>query len=71
MGLGATVSALSVSIGFPQTYDPTELLSGFGFGLPASLVIFFSVLTTNVMCVYSATLSYMSIRPRTTFWKPP
>lgn len=70
MGLGATVSALSVSIGFPQTYDPTELLSGFGFGLPASLVIFFSVLTTNVMCVYSATLSYMSIRPHTTFWKP-
>ncbi|KGE77899.1 cytosine permease [Halomonas sp. ND22Bw] len=70
MGLGATVSALSVSIGFPQTYDPTELLSGFGFGLPAALVIFFSVLTTNVMCVYSATLSYMSIRPSTPFWKP-
>ncbi|MGR4068377.1 purine-cytosine permease family protein [Billgrantia sp. C5P2] len=70
MGLGATVSALSVAIGFPQTYDPTELLSGFGFGLPAALVIFFSVLTTNVMCVYSATLSFMSVRPATPFWKP-
>ncbi|MBW6393421.1 purine-cytosine permease family protein [Billgrantia antri] len=70
MGLGATVSALSVSIGFPQTYDPTALLSGFGFGLPAALVIFFSVLTTNVMCVYSATLSFMSVRPATPFWKP-
>ncbi|WP_136066840.1 purine-cytosine permease family protein [Modicisalibacter radicis] len=70
MGLGASVSALSVAIGFPQTYDPTQLLSGFGFGLPAALVIFFSVLTTNVMCVYSATLSYMSVRPRTAFWKP-
>ncbi|RAR58191.1 putative hydroxymethylpyrimidine transporter CytX [Onishia taeanensis] len=70
MGLGATVSALSVSIGFPQTYDPTQLLSSFGFGLPAALVIFFSVLTTNVMCVYSATLSYMSVRTRSPFWKP-
>lgn len=70
MGLGATVSALSVSIGFPQTYDPTQLLSSFGFGLPAALVIFFSVLTTNVMCVYSATLSFMSVRTRTPFWKP-
>ncbi|SFH29551.1 purine-cytosine permease family protein [Modicisalibacter xianhensis] len=70
MGLGASVSALSVAIGFPQTYDPTQLLSGFGFGLPAALVIFFSVLTTNVMCVYSATLSYMSTAPRTPFWKP-
>ncbi|WP_458525970.1 purine-cytosine permease family protein [Onishia taeanensis] len=70
MGLGATVSALSISIGFPQTYDPTQLLSSFGFGLPAALVIFFSVLTTNVMCVYSATLSYMSVRTHTPFWKP-
>lgn len=70
MGLGATVSALSISIGREPTYDPTALLSGFGFGLPAALVIFFSVLTTNVMCVYSATLSFMSVRPRTPFWKP-
>lgn len=70
MGLGASVSALSVAQGLPPTYDPTELLSGFGFGLPAALVIFFSVLTTNVMCVYSATLSYMSTSPRTPFWKP-
>ncbi|MFD2436497.1 cytosine permease [Modicisalibacter luteus] len=45
-------------------------MSSFGFGLPAALVIFFSVLTTNVMCVYSATLSYMSTAPRTPFWKP-
>ncbi|NNC22797.1 cytosine permease [Salinisphaera sp. USBA-960] len=70
MGLGATVSALSLSTGLEQTYDPTQLLSNFGFGLPAAFVIFFSVLTTNVMCVYSATLSYMSVRPSTPFWKP-
>ncbi|UXZ54437.1 cytosine permease [Halomonas sp. 7T] len=70
MGLGATVSALSIAEGMEQTYDPTALLSGFGFGLPAALVIFFSVLTTNVMCVYSATLSFMSVRPKVPFWKP-
>lgn len=70
MGLGATVSALSISIGFPQTYDPTALLNNVGFGLPAAFVIFFSVLTTNVMCVYSATLSYMSIKPSSGFLMP-
>ncbi len=70
MGLGATVSALSITVGMEPTYDPTALLSGFGFGLPAALVIFFSVLTTNVMCVYSATLSFMSVQPKVPFWKP-
>lgn len=70
MGLGAAVSGLSVTLGMAATYDPTQLLSQFGFGLPAALVIFFSVLTTNVMCVYSATLSYMSARRGATFWKP-
>lgn len=70
MGLGAAVAGLSVAQGMTATYDPTQLLSQFGFGLPAALVIFFSVLTTNVMCVYSATLSYMSTRRRASFWKP-
>ncbi len=70
MGLGATVSALSVYTGMEVTYDPTRLLANFGFGLPAALVVFFSVLTTNVMCVYSATLSYMSIRQQSGFVKP-
>ncbi|NVF15178.1 purine-cytosine permease family protein [Vreelandella maris] len=70
MGLGAVVSGLSVLNGMDQTYDPTRLLSGFGFGLPAALVIFFSVMTTNVMAVYSATLSCMNVAPSMTFWKP-
>lgn len=70
MGLGALVSGLSLAEGFEQTYDPTKLLANFGFGLPAAMVIFFSVLTTNVMCVYSATLSYMSIRQKSSFIKP-
>lgn len=70
MGLGAAVSGLSLATGLPQTYDPTQLLAQFGFGLPAALAIFFSVLTTNVMCVYSATLSYMSVKPSSGFVKP-
>lgn len=70
MGLGAAVSGLSILHGMEQTYDPTRLLSGFGFGLPAALVIFFSVMTTNVMAVYSATLSCMNISPGMAFWKP-
>ena len=70
MGLGATVSGIAVVNGMPQTYDPTRLLAGYGFGLPAAFVIFFSVMTTNVMAVYSATLSCMNVAPRMSFWKP-
>jgi NCS1 family nucleobase:cation symporter-1 len=70
MGLGATVSGFSVLTGMEQTYDPAVLLSGFGFGVPAAIVVFLSVMTTNVMCVYSASLSYLNISPRTKFWKP-
>lgn len=70
MGLGATVSGFSLLSGQEQTYDPAVLLAGFGFGLPAAIVVFLSVMTTNVMCVYSATLSYLNIRPQTRFWKP-
>ncbi|WP_367107058.1 cytosine permease [uncultured Psychrobacter sp.] len=70
MGLGATISGLSILNGMEQTYDPTRLLAGFGFGIPAALVIFFSVMTTNVMAVYSATLSCMNVAPGMSFWKP-
>jgi len=70
MGLGATISGLSILNGMEQTYDPTRLLADFGFGLPAALVIFFSVMTTNVMAVYSATLSCMNVAPNMSFWKP-
>ncbi|CAN5558650.1 putative hydroxymethylpyrimidine transporter CytX [soil metagenome] len=70
MGLGATVSGFSILRGMEQTFDPTVLLSGFGFGIPAALVIFLSVMTTNVMAVYGAVMSYLNIRPQDAFWKP-
>jgi NCS1 family nucleobase:cation symporter-1 len=70
MGLGATVSGFSILSGMEQTFDPTVLLAGFGFGIPAALVIFLSVMTTNVMAVYGAVMSYMNIRPQDGFWRP-
>jgi nucleobase:cation symporter-1, NCS1 family len=70
MGLGATVSGFSILSGMQQTFDPTVLLAGFGFGIPAALVVFLSVMTTNVMAVYGAVMSYMNIRPQDGFWRP-
>ncbi|SFR05235.1 purine-cytosine permease family protein [Desulfoscipio geothermicus] len=70
MGTGAIVSGLSIVSSMEQTFDPTVLLAEFGFGLPAAFVIFISVMTTNIMCVYSSTMSYLNIRPKATFWKP-
>ena len=70
MGTGAVVSGLSIMTNIGQTFDPTVLLAEFGFGLPAAFVIFASVMTTNIMCVYSSTMSYMNIRTKSTFWKP-
>ena len=70
MGTGAVVSGLSLMTNVGQTFDPTVLLAEFGFGLPAAFVIFASVMTTNIMCVYSSTMSYLNIHTKSTFWKP-
>lgn len=70
MGLGAVVSGFSILSNMEQTYDPTVLLAAYGFGLVASIVVFFSVLSTNVMALYSATMSLMNVFPKTDFWKP-
>lgn len=70
MTLGAAVSGLSLRNNIEQTYDPTQRLSHFGFGLPAALAIFLSMMTTNIMAVYSATLSAMNLAPEMKFWKP-
>ncbi|MEB3103662.1 purine-cytosine permease family protein [Ferviditalea candida] len=70
MMLGAVVSGFSILSGMEQTYDPTILLAKYGFGLVASLVVFFSVLSTNIMALYSATMSFMNVFPGLGFWKP-
>lgn len=70
MGLGAVVSGFSILSNMEQTYDPTVLLAAYGFGFVASIVVFLSVLSTNVMALYSATMSFMNVFPKTGFWKP-
>lgn len=69
-GLGAAVGGYSIIEGMPQTYDPTVLLAQHGFGLIAATVVFFSVLSTNAMALYSANMSFLNIFPKLTFWKP-
>jgi NCS1 family nucleobase:cation symporter-1 len=70
MGLGAVVSGFSIVSNIERTYDPTILLAAYGFGFVASIVVFFSVLSTNVMALYSATMSFMNVFPKSGFWKP-
>lgn len=70
MGMGAIVSGFSIINGMEQTYDPTVLLAQYGFGFVAAIVVFFSVLSTNVMALYSATMSFMNVVPKFGFWKP-
>ncbi|MBU8878273.1 cytosine permease [Bacillus sp. FJAT-29790] len=70
MGLGAVVSGFSILSNMERTYDIIILLSSYGFGFIASIVVFFSVVTTNVMALYSATMSFMNVFPKLGFWKP-
>lgn len=71
-GLGATVSGFSILGHMTQTYDPTDLIGKSNpiLGLVAAIVIFFSVLSTNVMALYSAVMSYLAIFPKQRFWIP-
>lgn len=72
LALGLTVVGFALLQGLPTMYDPTDLISQHSsiMSLVAAIVIFLSVLTTNVMVVYSATMSYLSIFNKHTFWKP-
>lgn len=72
MGLGAAVSGFSLLGHQPQTYDPTSLIGSINpmLGFVAGIVIFLSVLSTNVMALYSATMSYLAIFPKQKFFAP-
>lgn len=72
MGLGAAVSGFSRLAHQPQTYDPTSLIGGInpGLGFVAGIVIFLSVISTNVMALYSASMSFLAIFPRVKFFWP-
>lgn len=68
MGLGILVGSISILNGFESTYDPSAILSN-KLAIFASVVMFFSVLTTNIMVIYSITMSTMSLSSKFTFSK--
>jgi putative hydroxymethylpyrimidine transporter CytX len=63
MGLGATVSSLSIIMHVTQTYDPAILIGAKNpwLGLISALVVFLSVVSTNVMALYSSTMSFLAV----------
>ncbi|WP_088052604.1 purine-cytosine permease family protein [Virgibacillus dakarensis] len=70
-GLGVTVAGFSILGGVTKTYDPTILIGGVNpvLGFAAGIVIFLSVVSTNAMVLYAATMSYLAIFSRHRFWK--
>ncbi|SHF03945.1 putative hydroxymethylpyrimidine transporter CytX [Seinonella peptonophila] len=72
MALGATVSGFSIMQGGQQNYDPTTLIGGLNpiLGFIAGIVIFLSVLSTNTMALYSASMSFLAIFHNRKFFLP-
>lgn len=72
MTLGATVAGFSILGGGEPTYDPTILIGGINpvLGFIAGIVIFLSVLSTNAMALYSASMSFLAIFPKRRFFWP-
>ncbi|MDC0610196.1 cytosine permease [Vibrio sp.] len=66
MGLGILVGGVSILNNMAPTYDASEILSG-QYGLAAALVMFLSIVTTNIMTLYSVVMSAMSVAPKVKF----
>ncbi|TCK04067.1 purine-cytosine permease family protein [Marinobacterium mangrovicola] len=66
MGLGILVGAFSIIGGHTPTYDPADIMQGKYVAL-GSLVMFLSVVTTNIMSLYSVSMSSMSVLPKLRF----
>lgn len=66
MGLGILVGAFAIIGGHTPTYDPADIMQGEYIAL-GSLVMFLSVLTTNIMVLYSVSMSSMSVMPKLRF----
>ncbi|WP_296985016.1 MULTISPECIES: purine-cytosine permease family protein [unclassified Thalassolituus] len=66
MGLGILVGAYAILGGHTPTYDPSDIMQG-KFVVIGSLVMFFSVVTTNIMSLYSISMSSMAALPKLRF----
>ena len=69
MGLGVAVGALTILNNLEPSYDPTVLLERSGYGVIASVVLLLSVLTTNIMALYSAVMSALNVFTKISFVK--
>lgn len=73
--VGSLVGAASFmfvgAISFMTTGDanPTNFLLEMGLGIPALLIIVFSSVTTNVVNLYSASISIVNVAPKVEPWK--
>lgn len=66
MGLGILVGTFSLKSGHTSTYDPADIMQG-KYVIFGSLVMFLSVVTTNIMGLYSISMSSMSVLPKLKF----
>ncbi|WP_037372640.1 purine-cytosine permease family protein [Anaerovorax odorimutans] len=69
MGVGALMIGMILAGNMNLTYEPSQVFGEIGFGLAGSVVIFMSVIAANVMCVYSATMSFLNVYPKPGFKK--
>lgn len=69
MGAGALMVCMVLVTGTEASYDPSELFGQIGFGIPGAIVIFMSIISANVMCMYSSTMSVIQIFPRLNYTK--
>lgn len=69
MGSGALMIAMIIAGGLTLSYEPSQVFGEIGFGLAGALVIFMSIIAANVMCVYSATMSFLNAFPKLSYKK--
>lgn len=69
MGSGALMIGMILAGGLQLSYEPAEVFGEIGFGLAGAVVIFVSIIAANVMCIYSATMSFINIFPKHTYKK--
>lgn len=69
MGSGALMIGMIMAGGLELSYEPSQVFGEIGFGLAGAVVIFMSIIAANVMCIYSATMSFLNVFPKLTYKK--
>lgn len=69
MGSGAVMIGMIIAGGLTLSYEPSMVFAEIGFGLAGAVVIFLSIVAANVMCIYSATMSFLNAFPKFSYKK--